>query len=452
MGACSCAREDLTTDSKSIILFIIYVEISLNLFKKLYPIGKGGFGRVWKVQPRNRTIASPVNIYYALKEMSKVKIYMKKSIQSIIHERRYLELLNYPFLINMHYAFETEDSLYIVMDFLSGGDLRYHLCKRIRFSEKEVKFIIANILLALKYVHKNHIIHRDLKPENLVFDSKGYLHLTDFGIAHEYQPGDEIIDSSGTPGYMSPEVILKHPHNCSVDFFSLGVITYELMMGKRPYNGKSRKELKEQILAKEVKLKQKQLPKQWNDLNVIDFVNRLLKRKAEERLGYKGVEEVMNHPWLNDVDWTHIEAMTEQSPFSFDSQDNFDEYYANKKDEEEYAKEKEYYLNVVNKNRYFRYYYYDINEAKKDSSARSKNSSTISTTYSNRKNTVLKKIPINSIAKAKNMNSINKDINSTRDISPFLPMMRETKDKDLSSIEPMSMKISRRNSKVINKN
>ena len=415
----------------------------------MYPIGKGGFGRVWKIQPRNRTIASPSNVYFALKEMSKIKIYMKKSVQSIINERKYLEMLNYPFLINMHYAFESEDSLYIVMDFLSGGDLRYHLCKRLRFSEKEIKFIVANILLALQYIHKNHIIHRDLKPENLVFDSKGYLHLTDFGIAHEYHPGDDIIDSSGTPGYMSPEVILKHPHTFSADFFSLGVIVYELMLGRRPYNGKSKKELKEQILAKEVKLKQKQLPKQWSDINVIDFVNRLLKRKAEERLGSNGIEEVMNHPWLKDIDWKHIEAKTEPSPFSFDSQDNFDEYYANKKDNEEYLKEKEYYLNVVNKNKYFKYYYYNINEAKKDTSARSKNSSTISTAYSNRRNTMLKKIPI---TKAKNINSINKEINSTRDISPFLPLIGETKDKDLSSIDPMSMKISRRNSKMIIKN
>ena len=127
----------------------------------MYPIGKGGFGRVWKIQPRNRTIASPSNVYFALKEMSKIKIYMKKSVQSIINERKYLEMLNYPFLINMHYAFESEDSLYIVMDFLSGGDLRYHLCKRLRFSEKEIKFIVANILLALQYIHKNHIIHSE---------------------------------------------------------------------------------------------------------------------------------------------------------------------------------------------------------------------------------------------------------------------------------------------------
>ena len=221
---------------------------------------------------------------------------------------------------------------------------------------------------------------------------------------------------------MYPEVILKITHNFSVDFFSLGVILYELMMGKRPYNGKSRKELKEQIIAKEVKVKQKQLPDKWTDPNVIDFVNRLLTRKPEERLGSKGIEEVMNHPWLNDIDWKHIEAMTQSSPFSFDSQDNFDEYYANKKEDEQYEKEKEYYLNIVNKNRYFRYYYYNSNEAKKDSTTRSKNSSTI-----------------------------NKEINSTRDVSPFQPMMRETKDKDLSSIEPISMKISRRNSKVINK-
>lgn len=112
--------------------------------------------------------------------MSKVKIYIKKSIQNIINERKYLSMLNHPFIINMNYAFETEENLYIVMDYLRGGDLRYYICRHNRMSEAKVKFIVTNILLASKYIHSKHIIHRDLKPENLVFDSKGYLHLTDF--------------------------------------------------------------------------------------------------------------------------------------------------------------------------------------------------------------------------------------------------------------------------------
>ena len=194
----------------------------------MYAIGKGGFGRVWKVMHKK------TKKIFAMKEMSKAKIYIRKSINSISKEREFLSKLNYPFLSNMHYAFQTQTHLYIILDYLSGGDLRYHICKKNIFSEKETKFLISNIILSLEYIHSNHIIHRDIKPENLVFDSKGYLHLTDFGIASEHYEKDILINSSGTPGYMAPEVLIKKPHSFEVDFYALGIIIYELVYGKRP--------------------------------------------------------------------------------------------------------------------------------------------------------------------------------------------------------------------------
>jgi len=133
----------------------------------------------------------------------------------------------------MHYAFQDRDHLYLNMDYLSGGDLRYHLCrKKKHFSEAEAKFFISSLLLALQYLHSNNVMHRDIKPENLVLDANGYLYLTDMGIAKLYNKDKELIDSSGTPGYMAPEVITNKNHGFGVDYFAIGVMVYEFMLGR----------------------------------------------------------------------------------------------------------------------------------------------------------------------------------------------------------------------------
>ena len=120
---------------------------------------------------------------YALKEMSKGKIIDKKSERSIKWERDLLSKINHPFIVNMNYAFQDSENLYLVMDLLNGGDLRYHIWKNKKYSEDQTKFFVTCILLSLDYLHTNNIIHRDLKPENLVLDDRGYARLTDFGIA-----------------------------------------------------------------------------------------------------------------------------------------------------------------------------------------------------------------------------------------------------------------------------
>jgi serum/glucocorticoid-regulated kinase 2 len=137
----------------------------------------------------------------------------------------------------LHYAFQDKEHLYLVLDYLSGGDLRYHICQsKKKFSEDQTsklnyysEFFIACLLLALEYLHHNNIMHRDIKPENLVFDKDGYLYLTDLGIAKLCRTDKTIIDSSGTPGYMAPEVISNNNHDHLCDYFAVGVIAYEFM-------------------------------------------------------------------------------------------------------------------------------------------------------------------------------------------------------------------------------
>ena len=146
----------------------------------------------------------------------------------------------------MFYAFSDYENLYLVTDLVTGGDLRYHLTKRKKFTEQETKFFIACILIGLEYMHTNGVIHRDIKPENLLLDERGYVHITDMGISRIWSP-DNASDTSGTPGYMAPEVMCRQNHGVAVDYFALGVVCYEFMFGKRPYTGKNRKEIRDQI-------------------------------------------------------------------------------------------------------------------------------------------------------------------------------------------------------------
>ncbi len=134
------------------------LDVDRNSFQNIYPVGKGGFGKVWKVRDKK------LGHTYAMKIMYKAKIIQKKSINSVMNERELLSQLQHPFMINMVYAFQDRDNLYLCMDYLNGGDLRYHLGKVRRFTEEQTKFFIANILIGLEFLRESNIIHRDIKP------------------------------------------------------------------------------------------------------------------------------------------------------------------------------------------------------------------------------------------------------------------------------------------------
>ena len=241
-------------------------KVTKSSFTFHYIIGRGGFGKVWKVTYKHTQYA------FALKEMSKVKIIDRKSEQSILSERHLLSNLHHPFIVNMLYSFQDKDCLYLLMDLLTGGDLRYHLCKYKKFTEDQSKFFISNLLLALEYIHSNKIIHRDIKPENLVLDKNGYLRLTDFGVAKKYKKHNSD-ETSGTPGYMAPEVLCAQNHSYPVDYFAIGVLGYEFMLGIRPYLGKNRREIKESVLRKQVQIKGHEIPIGFS-YESVDFVNK----------------------------------------------------------------------------------------------------------------------------------------------------------------------------------
>ena len=353
--------------------------------------------------------------------MSKVKIIDKKSIKSINSERDLLSELYSPYIVNMYYAFQDKEYLYLVMDLLPGGDLRYHISIHKKFSEEQTRFFICGIILSLEYIHSKGIIHRDIKPENLVLDAKGYVRLTDFGIAKKIKE-DNSNESSGTPGYMSPEVLNSKNHSFPADYFALGVIGYEFKKGERPYKGKNRKEIKDKINKEQIQLTMnEQIKNNYQDIDninsgenwskeSINFINNLLMRNPEERLGYKGINELKQHLWLKYYPWNLIKNKALPSPFIPSDSGNFDDKYCKGEDyigEETKIRYVEI-LSQVNYDNCFKDFYYSI-----DGDNKRKNEMLLLSNKKEENNEINKSININkdnNIRKNENKKIIEKKI------------------------------------------
>ena len=237
--------------------------------------------------------------------MSKSKIIDQNSERAVLQERLFLSKMNCPFLVNMLCSFQDKDNLYLVLQLFTGGDLRYHLTNYIySFTETQLKFLLSNIILGLQYIHSKGILHRDLKPENILFDNKGYAYITDFGIAWSNDE-DHEGDNSGTPGYMAPETLFGLKQDYCVDFYSLGVIGYEIVMGKTPYEGNSRHEIKKQMYERNV----------YIDINNVDnfseicvgFINGLLSKNPGKRLGAEsGISQIKDDIFFRGLNWELI--------------------------------------------------------------------------------------------------------------------------------------------------
>jgi len=266
-------------------------KVSRASFEYLQIIGKGGFGKVWKVYSRK------FKSNYAMKEMSKSKIIDKKSEKSVKAERDLLAIMNHPFIINMHFAFQDKDNLYIIMDYLTGGDLRYHICKHRKFSETQSKFFIACILLSLEYIHANNIIHRDLKPENILIvkrQKNGYhpIKIIDFGTAKVFQKEKAEHVLIGSAYYIAPEVLSRN-YTELCDLWSCGVIMYILLTGRPPFNGSNEEEIMKKI--KEGNYDLKKYP--WGVISeeAKDLLKGLLQVNTKKRLTAK---QALEHKWF----------------------------------------------------------------------------------------------------------------------------------------------------------
>ncbi|KAJ3299707.1 hypothetical protein HK104_007635 [Borealophlyctis nickersoniae] len=217
-------------------------EIELNHFNLLRSVGKGAFGKVRVVQHKG------TQQIYALKYINKAKCIKMRAVENIIQERRLLEEVENPFVCNLRFAFQDDENLFMVLDLMLGGDLRFHLDRMGTMTEDMVRFYTAEISCGLAYLHSKKIVHRDLKPDNILLDEFGHAHLTDFNIAVHYREEKPLTAVAGSMAYMAPEVLAKKGYFSAVDWWSLGVVAYELAFGRRPYRAKTNEALTAAII------------------------------------------------------------------------------------------------------------------------------------------------------------------------------------------------------------
>ena len=292
---------------------------SVDYFTPLAVLGKGAVGKVYKVQ-----LHQPKALL-ALKQMSKVKLFKSNMLTNVFQEKNILSELYHPFIINMYASFQDEYNLYMILDYGVCKDLRYQIKHISYFTESQIQFIAACLITALDYIHFKGIAHRDIKPENVICDDKGFVRLTDFGIAKrtEWALEGEI---SGTSSYMAPEVVFNCNKACvESDWYSLGIMLYELVTGKTPYKVNSNEELKKYfsehkgsgvILKKDI-CEYECKDEECYSQKMIDFINELLVFDKDKRLGANGVDSVKCHPWFEDFNWKGLYYKTVISPIKF---------------------------------------------------------------------------------------------------------------------------------------
>ncbi|KAF9571843.1 hypothetical protein EC968_010644, partial [Mortierella alpina] len=195
---------------------------------------------------------------YALKYISKAQVIKMEAVRNILRERQILETLDHAFVVNMRFAFQDDEYMYMCMDLMMGGDLRFHLNRK-QFGEDVVRFWIAELCSALTHLHSQGIVHRDIKPDNVLLDEKGHAHLTDFNIGCKLTPEKPILTSqSGTVAYMAPEVFKGSGYGTSIDWWALGVVFYESIYGKRPFQTENINDLKKAIATQTVDFPEKE--------------------------------------------------------------------------------------------------------------------------------------------------------------------------------------------------
>ncbi|XP_060808068.1 ribosomal protein S6 kinase alpha-4 isoform X2 [Amyelois transitella] len=291
------------------------VDIShFDLFKVL---GTGAYGKVFLVRKRCGVDEGKL---YAMKVLKKASIVQKlKTAEHTRTERQVLEAVRAcPFLVTLHYAFQTDAKLHLILDYVAGGELFTHLYQREHFNEDEVRIYIAEIILALEQLHKLGIIYRDIKLENILLDAEGHIVLTDFGLSKEFCGGESRAYSfCGTIEYMAPEVVRSgsQGHDIAVDWWSVGVLTYELLTGASPFTVEGEKNTQQEITKRIVRCSYP-VPADVS-AEVQDFIKKLLVKDPRRRLGggENDAEELKRHPFFQNLDWEAVARREIPAPF-----------------------------------------------------------------------------------------------------------------------------------------
>ena len=234
-----------------------------------------------------------------MKILRKSHLLRKRQIERTKTERKVLSIVSHPFIMKLHFAFQTEDKLYFVLEYCAGGELFFHLSRYRRFPERVARFYAAELLLAIGHLHRRKIIFRDLKPENVLLDASGHVKLGDFGLSKDRisDPCQGAMSICGTPEYMAPEVISRAGHGFCVDYWGLGMLVYEMMTSLPPWYTTDRDELSRRILSAPL-----EIPNYMSPISSY-FVSSLLERNPRKRLGVHGVISVMENHFFKEINW-----------------------------------------------------------------------------------------------------------------------------------------------------
>ena len=280
--------------------------VSLEDFQIMKVLGRGSFGKVCLVEYK------PTKEYYAMKSLKKDVLLDQDQVESTILEKKILQSLDHPFLVGMVFCFQTEERIYFVMPFIRGGELFQHLRASKFFPEEKVKFYAASIGLALDYLHSKGIIYRDIKPENILIGEDGYLKLIDFGMAKMIKNDEKATSFCGTPEYLAPEVITGEGHNKSADWWSFGILIFEMLCGIPPFYCENTEKMYDLITNAELKFP-KRIP--ISD-NTKDLIRKLLVKNQNKRLGaINGFDEIRNHPFFCNFDFQALLAKRIPPPY-----------------------------------------------------------------------------------------------------------------------------------------
>ncbi|XP_029468818.1 serine/threonine-protein kinase Sgk2 isoform X2 [Rhinatrema bivittatum] len=276
-------------------------------FDFLKVIGKGSFGKVLLAKRKCD------GKFYAVKVLQKKTILKKKEQNHIMAERNVLlKNLKHPFLVGLHYSFQTSEKLYFVLDYVNGGELFFHLQRERCFLEPRARFYAAEVASAIGYLHSLNIIYRDLKPENILLDCQGHVVLTDFGLCKEgMEPEETTSTFCGTPEYLAPEVLKKQPYDRTVDWWCLGAVLYEMLCGLPPFFSRDVSQMYDNILHKPL-----QLPG-GKTMAACDILQGLLHKNQKSRLGAKAdFLEIRNHVFFSPINWDDLYHKRLTPPFN----------------------------------------------------------------------------------------------------------------------------------------
>lgn len=312
-------------------------KLNLDDFEIKRVLGVGGFGKVFQVK---KLEGSDKGKIYAMKVLKKAVIVRNKETKTLdreinLHaklERDVLEAVKHPFIVQLIYAFQAANKVYLILEYLSGGELFMQLQKERMLMEDTAIFYLSQIVLALEHLHTNGIIYRDLKSENIMLDREGHVKLTDFGCVKESASDEINYTFCGTVEYMAPEILNRSGrHGKEVDWWSLGILVHDMLVGSPPFTGNNRKIITERVLKGKLQLKKYLTP------DAKDILTKLLKLKIENRLGFgpEDAKGIKSHRFFSAVKWDDVINRRTEPPFkpvlrSEDDFSNFDEVFTMK--------------------------------------------------------------------------------------------------------------------------